>query len=172
MSETENLSRLVLEQHHEEAFKWAMSCCDYDYETAREVMQLVYVEILDNKAVYRGESSLKTWLFSVIRRVAWRHMRPKKSMERLMAGVSELIPPENYAGDCSETLAKQRLTKNVLNALMTLSPKQRQIIELVYYRDFTLAEAAETLGMKMGSASTHFHRAKKILAKRLALVNE
>jgi RNA polymerase sigma-70 factor (ECF subfamily) len=33
-------------------------------------LQTVYLKILEGKARYRGEASLKTWLFAVIRKTA------------------------------------------------------------------------------------------------------
>src|SRR6266576_4573715 len=52
------------------SFGWALSCCRRDATEAEEVLQTVYLKILEGKARFRGESSLKTWLFAVIRKTA------------------------------------------------------------------------------------------------------
>lgn len=173
MKKSDKLAREVLEQHHEQAYKWAMSCCEYDSDKAKEIMQAVYVEILNNKAMFRGKSSLRTWLFGVISRTARRQRRLLGSAERLRLALTGLLEAGNDTGDCSVIeLEKLQLTKAVMDALAELSPKQRQVIELVYYRDFTLVEAAEILGMRLGSVRTHFHRAKQALARRLQPIRE
>src|SRR3989454_9145614 len=59
-----------LEQHHTACFGWALSCCARDRGQAEEVLQTVYLKILEGKARFRGEASLKTWLFAVIRKTA------------------------------------------------------------------------------------------------------
>src|SRR5438874_3179378 len=59
-----------LERLHSASFGWALSCCRRDRTEAEEVLQTVYLKILEGKACYRGESSLKTWLFAVIRKTA------------------------------------------------------------------------------------------------------
>src|SRR5882762_9563571 len=59
-----------LERLHGCSFGWALSCCRRDATEAEEVLQTVYLKILEGKARYRGESSLKTWLFAVIRKTA------------------------------------------------------------------------------------------------------
>src|SRR5256712_7626116 len=59
-----------LEKLHSASFGWAMSCCRRDYAEAEEVLQTVYLKIFEGKARYRGEASLKTWLFAVIRKTA------------------------------------------------------------------------------------------------------
>src|SRR5947209_10236351 len=59
-----------LERLHSASFGWALSCCRRDQTEAEEVLQTVYLKILEGKALYRGESSLKTWLVAVIRKTA------------------------------------------------------------------------------------------------------
>src|SRR6266566_2736995 len=59
-----------LEKLHGASFGWALSCCRRDRAEAEEVLQTVYLKILEGKARYRGEANLKTWLFAVIRKTA------------------------------------------------------------------------------------------------------
>ena len=59
-----------LERLHGSSFGWALSCCCRDRAEAEEVLQTVYLKILEGKARYRGEASFKTWLFAVIRKTA------------------------------------------------------------------------------------------------------
>src|SRR6266436_8495073 len=59
-----------LERLHGCSFGWALNCCRRDATEAEEVLQTVYLKILEGKARFRGESSLKTWLFAVIRKTA------------------------------------------------------------------------------------------------------
>ena len=50
-----------LEKLHTASFGWALSCCRQNRSDAEEVLQTVYLKILQGKAVYRGESKLQTW---------------------------------------------------------------------------------------------------------------
>src|SRR2546423_8786391 len=59
-----------LERLHSASFGWALNCCRRDATEAEEVLQTVYLKILEGRARFRGESSLKTWLFAVIRKTA------------------------------------------------------------------------------------------------------
>jgi RNA polymerase sigma-70 factor, ECF subfamily len=157
----------VLEQHHEKAFKWAMSCCHYDHDEAKDIMQSVYIEILNEKAVFREESSLSTWLYTIIHRIAWRRSKKHKAAQDLKGRVDGLTNLMSHACDGSRELAEQQQSDAVIKALANLSTQQRQLIELVYYRDFTVEEAATIIGCRLGTARTHFHRAKLSLARQL-----
>ena len=59
-----------LEKLHPASFGWALSCCRHNHAEAEEVLQSVYLKILQGKALFRGESKLQTWLFAVIRKTA------------------------------------------------------------------------------------------------------
>jgi RNA polymerase sigma-70 factor (ECF subfamily) len=172
MNEADKLSREVLKRHHDDAFKWAMSCCYYDHDRARELMQLAYLEILEGRAVFNGSADLRTWLFAVLRNLASKNSRSRQSGENLLSKLkTKLLQDETYC-DVSDHLAVQEKVKDIWSSIGTLSMIQRQIVELVYYRDFTLEETAKILGLRIGTARTHFHRAKKSLAKHLHHLNE
>ena len=59
-----------LEAWHTSGYCWALACCNRDAHEAEEVLQTVYLKILEGKARFRGESSFQTWLFAIIRRTA------------------------------------------------------------------------------------------------------
>src|SRR5438309_12111872 len=77
-----------LERLHGCSFGWALSCCRRDRTEAEDVLQTVYLKIFEGKASYRGEASLKTWLFAVIRKTAAGEYRGKllRSLKLITGG--------------------------------------------------------------------------------------
>jgi RNA polymerase sigma-70 factor (ECF subfamily) len=59
-----------LERMHRASFGWALWCCHSRRDEAEEVLQTTYLKVLEGAATFEGESSLRTWLFAVIRRTA------------------------------------------------------------------------------------------------------
>ena len=56
-----------------------------------------------------------------------------------------------------------------LNAAVDrLSSRQREVLQLVFYHDMTVEEAAMAMEVSVGSARVHYHRGKKQL---LAMLN-
>src|SRR5207237_10071012 len=75
------MDRAELEQQlqafHAASFGWALACCDRDRDEAEDVLQTVYVKVLDGKARFEGRAAFRTWLFAVIRRTAAGHRRTR-----------------------------------------------------------------------------------------------
>ncbi len=153
-----------LERLHTASFGWAMSCCRQNRADAEEVLQMVYLKILQGKAVYRGESKLQTWLFAVIRNTAIAEHRRQlfrifNSNVRTGSGVSD--EPESE-------LERSEMQQRFQRALAQLPARQRETLHLVFYQDLSLSEAAEVMHVSLGSARRHYERGKKRLREALA----
>src|ERR1700687_4569203 len=78
--------RLQLERVHADCFGWAMSCCGRNRDDAEEVLQTVYLSVLDGRARYDARSSFRTWIFGVIRRTAASERRRAGLRRGLLGG--------------------------------------------------------------------------------------
>ncbi len=151
-----------LERLHAASFAWALGCCGRNREEAEDVLQASYLKVLDGTASFAGHSSFKTFLFGVIRRTASEHRRRGALRNLLLAKWSRLRPafPSEDTSGSTERVA-------LLSALAKISKRQREVLELVFYQDLTIQEAAETLSISVGSARVHYERGKKRLFERL-----
>ncbi|HEV8658878.1 MAG TPA: RNA polymerase sigma factor [Thermoanaerobaculia bacterium] len=142
-----------LEQLHPASFAWALGCCRRDRDDAEEVLQNVYVTVLDGRATFDGRSTLKTWLFAVIRRKATAYYRIRAVRYALLLRFG--------GGQASSPV--QRSQTDLIGALAQLPRRQREVVELVFYHDMTVDDAAAIMGVSAGSARVHYDRAKKKL---------
>ncbi len=162
--------QLDLERLHPASFGWALACCGHDREEAEEVLQEVYLSVLDNRARFDGRSTARTWLFAVIRRTA--ASRRRRGWRRRLALARwldrQVAPPPTRSPE--STLGAAEAASVLRDALARLAERQRQVLHLVFYQDLTVEEAALVMGISLGSACTHYHRGKQAL--RLYLSEE
>ena len=155
-----------LEELHPASFAWALGVCRRDADDAQEVLQETYLKIFEGKARFDGRSTLKTWLFAVIRRTAAarRRLRWLRDLRFVFDDVSSV--PDGRDSAERRVIHSER-TSALVRALTRLARRQREVIELVFYHDMTIEEAAGVVGVSVGTARVHYHRAKKRLLAEL-----
>lgn len=141
----------ILQTYHRDAYIWARQCCLFDEELAKDVVQQVYLKILEGKAKLKEIDKAKTWLFSIIRYTAIDQLRSSGKLLSLDAAfdledVSEEIDPTDY----------QSLIKK-------LPKMQQEVLLMVFYHQMTIEQSAEVLQIGLGTARTHYDRGKKKL---------
>ena len=152
-----------LEQLHPSSFGWALSCCSQNRSDAEEVLQIVYLKILQGKAVYRGESQLQTWLFAVIRKTAISERR-----KQLIRSLNPIVSTKSEVNDEIESgFERSEMQRRFRQALAQLPTRQRETLHLVFYQDLSLTEAAEVMNVSVGSVRRHYERGKKRLREAL-----
>jgi RNA polymerase sigma-70 factor (ECF subfamily) len=158
----------ALEALHDDLFGWCLTRCSFERDVAEDLMQQAYVEMLSGKARFDGASSLKTFVFAVVQKLARSRFRQLGIRLRLLATHgSDLYQMETDASnDCGET------NSAIWKAVERLPARQRDITELVFCRDMTIEEASSVMGVTIGTGRVHYDRAKKALAGALAELRE
>jgi RNA polymerase sigma-70 factor (ECF subfamily) len=117
-----------LERMHRASFGWALWCCHSRRDEAEEVLQTTYLKVLEGAATFEGESSLRTWLFAVIRRTAAERRRRQwlrgQIFERWLA--AEPSPPPAPDPEIVASRSENRGTRfrslSILGELPTAVP--------------------------------------------------
>ncbi|MEA2568308.1 MAG: hypothetical protein QOI24_309 [Acidobacteriota bacterium] len=155
-----------LEELHPASFAWALALCRRDDDDAQDVLQETYLKIFDGKARFDGRSTLKTWLFAVIRRTAAARQRSRwlRELRFVFFDVSSVADDHDSA---ERRVIHSEETSALVRALSRLARRQREVIELVFYHELTIEEAAAVAGVSVGTARVHYHRAKQRLLAEL-----
>jgi RNA polymerase sigma factor (sigma-70 family) len=157
-----------LEQLHPESWGWALACCGRDKEVAEDVLQSAYLRIFSGRATFNGDSSLKTWVFGVIRWTARTEYRRRLLWFRRSADSLAATNVADRGRSADLTVVESDRREALAKGLAELSRRQREILQLVFYHDMTIEEAAVVMKVSLGSARTHYDRGKKALARKLA----
>ena len=158
--------RNELEKHHRESYGWALACCQRNPDDAENILQTAYLKVLDGKARFDGRSAFKTWFFSVIRMTAIDHRR--REMLRRLRLLKHERSSVRVAGSFDEAVFRSEVETCFRQAIVELPRRQQEVLQLVFYHDLSLAEAAGVMRIGIGSARTHYERGKKHLRQSMA----
>ena len=128
---------------------------------AEEVLQQAYLKVLDGRARFGERSAFRSWLFGVVRRTAAERRRAHAIRSvfldrwRVRATVESRAPD-----DPLNVVVADARGRELVQALGLLSDRQRDLLHLVFYQDLTIEQAAEAMGLRLGTARTHYERSK------------
>lgn len=139
-------------------------------QVAEEVLQDVLMRIWDNIQQYEtGKSRLFTWMARIARNAAIDRVRSKSYRK---AGKTDTLDVVVVNRNNSETMSVEHIGLSKL--LTRLDGNYRSIIDLLYFKDYTQAEAAEALDLPLGTVKTRSRRAlqklREILKSELILL--
>jgi RNA polymerase sigma-70 factor (ECF subfamily) len=155
------ITRSALEAIHGQVFGWALSRSNYDRMAAEDLMQQAYIELLSGRARFHGKSTLKTFVFSIVQNLS-------RSRYRRLATHLRLLRAHATEFEESDAPAEPDQNDAIWCAVRTLPARQRDIIELVFCRELTIAEASTVMGVTTGTGRVHYDRAKKALREKLS----
>ncbi|MFG1605105.1 RNA polymerase sigma factor [Actinoplanes sp. NPDC049265] len=134
-----------------------------DRMTAEEILQDTMLAVWRSAGGYVGGSRVTTWLFGVARRQA--HNRLRNAAPPVPA--EPLDQPDPHPGPDELAIAAAGGTP-VAAAIGRLPEHQREVIGLVLVAGLPLADAAEVLGVPVGTVKSRLHHARARLTQLLS----
>ncbi|WP_010650335.1 sigma-70 family RNA polymerase sigma factor [Oceanobacillus massiliensis] len=127
-----------------------------------DIFQEVLIKTYKGLDKFRGDSSLKTWLYRI---------SINKCKDYLRSPIHRLIPHNLKAIREEKTLEQSRIEEEqqniVAEAILSLPIKYREVIVLRYYKDLSIKEISQALNTNESTIKTRIQRGKKNLKKNL-----
>ena len=126
---------------------------------AEDAMQETFIKAYKNLHTFRGDSSDKTWLFSIainvcrdMQRTSWfRNISRMASLDSV-----QIQQPQ-----------KSEISHALMDEIMRLPKKYREVILLYYYEDMKQNEIAEILGVSVTTVCRRIEKARELLKDML-----
>jgi RNA polymerase sigma-70 factor, ECF subfamily len=135
-----------------------------DRSLAEEVVQLTFLKAWQAAASFDPERALAPWLYAIARRTAIDVFRRESRHTSNDHEIDIAALPPTFE-DLWEVW-------EVRTAIDRLPVAEREVVEAVHYRDLTLQETADELGIPVGTVKSRSHRAHGRLASLLGHVRE
>jgi len=137
-------------------------------EDAEEVSQDIFLEIHKKILLFKGESSLKTWVYRIALNKSMEKIRYNKRKKRFGLFVSFSNNEDSVTIDhpavAEDTLDKAKL---LFKEMQTLPDKQRSAFTLYHIDGMSYKEISEIMETTLSSVESLIFRAKSNLKKRI-----
>ena len=148
-------------RHRTAVYRWLVRLVGNE-ATAEDLLSDVFLDVWRQADRFQARSSVSTWLLAIARfkalsaRRVWKDAELDETIEATVADPSD--NPEI-------TLQKKNRDALVREALNSLSPDHKEIIDLVYYHEKSVDECAQILGVPAGTVKTRMFYARKKMAE-------
>lgn len=136
-------------------------------DIAEEITQETFFKALKGSGRYRGECSVRTWLFQIAKNTYLSHLKKQKHIDdntaASLSGFDDTAPQDLE----SECIRKDEAL-SIYKVLHYLEEPYKEVFTLRTLGELSFREIGEIFGRKEGWARVTFHRAKE---KIRALIN-
>ena len=150
-------------RHRVALYRWLLRLV-CDEALAEDLLSNVFLDVWRHAAKFEVRSSVSTWLLAIARHKAMSALRRRTNDpldDEIMAEI-----PDN--ADSAEVILQKQDDIAVLRQCLTqLSPAHREIIDLVYYHEKSIAEVAEIIGAPQNTVKTRMFYARKRVTELL-----
>ncbi|MDX1402792.1 MAG: sigma-70 family RNA polymerase sigma factor, partial [Kiloniellales bacterium] len=155
-----------METYLNRLYGFAFSLCG-DQEDAKDLVQECVVKALSARSVPTRESAYRAWLFKILRNCFLDECRRRKHRQGHAHLEARETGPMEY-WDCDDRLITMITVKSELSRL---DKAHREIIGLIDISGLSYTEAAETLGVPLGTVMSRISRARAALLKAISESN-
>lgn len=157
----ENGFRMLMAKYQESVY-WHIRRLVVSHDDAQDASQETFVRIYRSQGNYRGDCSLRSWIYRIATNEALRLIGKRKqevvSMDSQQTGVN-LIMADNYIDYDDKVAVKLQ------KAILSLPPKQQLAFNLRYYDELGFDEIAKIADSTPTSIKASYHVAKEKIIK-------
>jgi RNA polymerase sigma-70 factor, ECF subfamily len=129
-----------------------------------DAVQDVFLVVHRRLPEFEGRSSLRTWMFGIVLRVAARHRRKARGFAvreaPIPSDLSRALSAPPHDGPFERTLQRQ-VTELVQRVLQGFDDDRRALLIMVDLEQTSVAEAADALGINLSTAYSRLRAARR-----------
>jgi RNA polymerase sigma-70 factor (ECF subfamily) len=134
-----------------------------------DAVQDVFLVAHRRLADFEGRSSLKTWLYGIVLRVAKDHRRSEVRHAHRVARVAELLSADPVRASSPVEEAERREANRLLHSVLAaLADEDREVLVLVELEELSVREAADVLDIQVRSCQRRLRTARTAFDEQLA----
>ncbi|WP_041808134.1 sigma-70 family RNA polymerase sigma factor [Evansella cellulosilytica] len=136
-----------------------------NWSTAEDIVQDVFIKILNSYHLFENRSSIKTWLYKITMNKSKDYLRKTYFKRVVIMGVIDRLITDRTPED---NIIQKSMDKELAECIFILPIKYREVIILFYYEDLSLTEMGELLGENVSTLKSRLQRARRRLKEVLS----
>ena len=158
----ERAAAAIVERHAPALSRFAASRGEWEH--VEELVQDTFVRAFESLSTFRSESSLRTWLFTILRRLALDRRRSERARQQVVDALPER---SGSSFDALDELVADETQLRVGVAVRQMTPMQRDVFTLRVSEGLSYKEIADVLGSTEGASRVHYHNALRAVKEAL-----
>jgi RNA polymerase sigma-70 factor (ECF subfamily) len=137
---------------------------------AEDATQDAFISAYRSLGRFRGESSVRTWLYRIATNAALMKLRKEKRRYLVQTGYTDMEVnswPSTWTEAADRTVLNQELRAHLQEGLFMLPPEFRVAVVLRDVEGLSNQEAADVLEITVASLKSRLHRGRVLLRKFL-----
>jgi len=134
-----------------------------DEEAVEDVVQDVFIGLLEKRMFFQSKVHLKNFLYLSIRNSCLNYIRSTRSKDRYIASLAHGEQTENF----EERIILTEVHKELAAAVEKLPEECRKVFQLCYFQGLDNESVAQELGLSVNTVKAQKARGKKILREHL-----
>jgi RNA polymerase sigma-70 factor (ECF subfamily) len=130
-----------------------------DAVLAEELTQEVFVRAAANLLLFRGDSTVSTWLFRIARNTYLSWLDRQRDAE-IDTEEFHALPDKGHNGNPEAQLLQSEQRAVIRRAMTMLPERQRTMLLLRDVQELSYAEIADVLDMSLAAVKVNLHRAR------------
>ena len=154
-------------QYHPQVYRLALSILNHpdDAEDAAQEAMIAAVRSLKD---FRGDASLRTWLFAIAINTCRRYLRKRGTRRALMDALSMVATQAARIPSPEDATSQREEDRQLWSAVDSLDEKHRLPVILRYAHDMPVHEISRVLGISEGTVHSRLFYAREKLQARLS----
>lgn len=155
----------LFERHHQGVYRYCLQMTRHRAQS-EDLVQEVFMKVLQKAGSYRGDGPFKAWLYNVARNVTLDTLRRNRHAHAAFdLDAADAEPVDTRSAE--RAASGRELVGHVAEALARLPEAAREVIWLGRFEFDSYDDLAVALGCKPGTARVRMHRAMQLLASEV-----
>ena len=155
----------IYNKYQPEVMRFLMHLTLFEHTAAEELTQETFYQAFLSFGKFRGECSLRTWLFQIAKNCYAKYIRKEIRQRDIASQKSDVsIPPPTYDIEQKEMLSKLHML------IEELEEPARSVVQYRLYSDISYAEIGVILKLRANTAAVIYNRTvvkfRKIMKER------